>query len=110
MLPGEFRALEIEPDLTAWPVAHTKLALVEGGPGTRAPGLGRGARSSQVVYVAAMPQALLPTGLAGAGVRAAIVVIPKELATQPRSRVSFEVAGCVGFVVTAGRRVREDAA
>jgi uncharacterized protein (DUF58 family) len=110
LLPGEFRALEIEPDLTAWPVAHTKLAMVEGGPGTRAPGLARGARSAQVVYVAATPQAVLPPGLAGTGIRAAIVVVPKGLATQPRSRVSFEVAGCVGFVVTAGRRVREDAA
>jgi uncharacterized protein (DUF58 family) len=107
LLPGEFRPLEIEPDLTAWPAAHTKLALVEGGPGTRAPGLARGARSSQVVYVAATPQAVLPAGLAGAGVRAAIVVVPKALVTHPRSRVSFEVAGCVGVVLTAGRRMRE---
>ena len=110
LLPGEFRPFEVEPDLTAWPAAHAKLALVEGGPGTRAPGLARGARSSQVVYVAATAQAVLPAGLAGAGVRAAIVVIPKALATQPRQRVSFEVAGCVGFVVTAGRRAREHAA
>ncbi len=110
LLPGEFRPFEIEPDLTAWPTAHAKLALVEGGPGTRAPGLNRGARSSQVLYVAATAQAVLPTGLAGAGVRAAIVVVPKALATQPRSRVSFEVAGCVGFVVAAGRRPSEHAA
>ena len=110
LLPGEFRPFEVEPDLTAWPAAHAKLALVEGGPGTRAPGLARGARSSQVVYVAATAQAVLPAGLAGAGVRAAIVVIPKALATGPRQRVSFEVAGCVGFVVTAGRRARDYAA
>lgn len=110
LLPGEFRPLEVEPDMTAWPAAHTKLALVEGGPGTRAPGLARGARSSQVLYVAAMPQAVLPAGLAGGGVRAAIVVVPKALVAQPRHRVTFEVAGCVGFVLTAGRRVREDAA
>jgi uncharacterized protein (DUF58 family) len=110
LLPGEFRPLEVDPDLIAWPVAHTKLALVEGGPGTRAPGLARGARSSQVLYVAAASHAVLPTGLTGAGVRAAIVVVPKALVTQPRSRVSFEVAGCVGVVVTAGRRMREHAA
>ena len=41
LLPGEFRPLEIEQDLIAWPVAHARLALVEGGPGTRAPGLAR---------------------------------------------------------------------
>ena len=110
LLPGEFRPLEVEPDLIAWPVAHAKLALVEGGPGTRAPGLARGARSSQVLYVAARPQTVLPAGLAGAGVRAAILVVPKPLATQPRHLASFEVSGCVGFVVGAGRRARERAA
>ncbi len=110
LLPGEFRPLEIEPDLIAWPIAHARLALVEGGPETRAPGLAPGARSAQVVYVAARAQARLPAGLAGAGVRAAILVVPKAVATQPRNDASFEVAGCLGFVVGAGRRVRERAA
>ncbi len=107
LLPGEFRPLEIEPDLGAWPVAHARLAMIEGGPETRAPGLARGARSAQVLYVAATPHARLPAGLAGAGVRAAILVVPKALATQPHHEASFEVAGCLGFVVGAGRRVRE---
>jgi uncharacterized protein (DUF58 family) len=107
LLPGEFRPLEVEPDLIAWPIAHARLALVEGGPGTRAPGLAPGARSAQVLYVAAAPHPRLPAGLAGAGVRAAILVVPKAVATQPRHEASFEVAGCLGFVVGAGRRVRE---
>ena len=110
LLPGEFRPLEIEQDLIAWPIAHARLALVEGGPETRAPGLAPGARSAQVLYVAATPQARLPAGLAGAGVRAAILVVPKAVATQPGNEASFEVAGCLGFVVGAGRRVRERAA
>ena len=110
LLPGEYRPLEIEKDLIAWPVAHARLALIEGGPGTRAPGLAPGARSAQVVYVAATPHARLPAGLAGAGVRAAILVVPKAVANHPRQQASFEVAGCVGFVVGAGRRVRERAA
>jgi hypothetical protein len=110
LLPGEFRPLEVEPDLAAWPVAHARLALVEGGPTTRAPGLARGARSAQVLYVAASPLTRLPAGLAGAGVRAAVLVIPKPLATQPLHDASFEVAGCLGFVVGAGRRPRERAA
>ena len=107
LLPGEYRPLEVETDLIAWPVAHARLALVEGGPQARAPGLAPGARSAQVLYVAAAAHARLPAGLAGAGVRAAILVVPKALANQPRQQASFEVAGCVGFVVGAGRRVRE---
>ena len=110
LLPGEHRPLEIEPDLAAWPVAHARLALVEGGSGTRAPSLAQGARSAQVVYVAASPQPRLPVGLVGAGVRAAVVVVPKPLASAPAHDATFEVAGCIGFVVGAGRRPRERAA
>jgi len=110
LLPGEYRPLEVETDLIAWSVAHARLALVEGGPQARAPGLAPGARSAQVLYVAATAHARLPVGLASAGVRAAILVVPKALANHPRQQASFEVAGCVGFVVGAGRRVRERAA
>jgi uncharacterized protein (DUF58 family) len=110
LLSGEHRPLEIEPDLAAWPVAHARLAMVEGGPETRAPGLARAARAAQVLYVAATPLARLPAGLAGAGVRAAVLVVPKPLAAKPLHEASFEVAGCVGFVVGAGRRPRERAA
>ena len=110
LLPGEHRPIEVEPDLAAWPVAHARLALVEGGPETRAPGLAQGARHAQVVYVAATSMARLPAGLVGAGVRAAVLVMPRALCTQPLHEATFEVAGCVGFVVGAGRRPRERAA
>jgi uncharacterized protein (DUF58 family) len=109
LLPGEHRPLEVEPDLTAWPVAHARLAMVEGGPDTRAPGLAPGARSAQVLYVAATPMARLPAGLLGAGVRAAVLVIPTPLVSQPPQDATFEVAGCLGFVVGVGRRPRERA-
>ena len=110
LLPGEHRPLEVEPDLTAWPIAHTKLALIDGGEGgadSRAPGLAPGARSAQVVYVAATSLARLPPALLGAGVRAAVLVVPTPLVTQPMHDATFEVAGCVGFVVGIGRRRRE---
>ena len=110
LLPGEHRPLEVEPDLAAWPIAHARLALVEGGPDTRAPSLAQGARAAQVLYVGATPQARLPVGLTAAGVRAAVLVIPKPLVSQPAHEASFEVAGCLGFVVGAGRRPRERAA
>jgi uncharacterized protein (DUF58 family) len=109
LLPGEHRPIEVEPDLAAWPVAHARLAMIEGGRDTRAPGLAPGARSSQVLYVAATPMARLPPGLVGAGVRAAILVIPQGLVEQAPQEASFEVAGCLGFVVGAGRRPRERA-
>ena len=110
LLPGEHRPLEVEPDLTAWPIAHTKLALIDGGEGgadSRAPGLAPGARSAQVVYVAATSLARLPPALLGAGVRAAVLVVPTPLVTQPMHDATFEVAGCIGFVVGIGRRRRE---
>ena len=110
LLPGEHRPLEVEPDLGAWPVAHARLALVEGGPEARAPSLAQGARHAQVVYVAATPMARLPAGLVGAGVRAAVLVMPRPVVSQPLHEATFEVAGCVGFVVGAGRRPRERAA
>ena len=106
LLPGEHRPLEVEPDLTAWPMAHARLALVEGGPDVRAPGLAPGARSSQVLYVAATPMARMPAGLVGAGVLAAVLVVPKALASQTTQDATFEVSGCLGFVVGAGRRTR----
>jgi uncharacterized protein (DUF58 family) len=107
LLPGEHRPLEVDADLVAWPVAHARLAMVEGGPETRAPGLAPGARSSQVLYVAATPMARLPVGLVGAGVRAAVLVIPKPLVGQMPQEAALEVAGCLGFVVGTGRRSRE---
>jgi uncharacterized protein (DUF58 family) len=110
LVPGEHRPLEVEPDLVAWPMAHARLALVEGGGAqTRAPSLAQGARSAQVLYVVATPMTRLPAGLAGAGVRAAVLVVPKALASLPAHDAAFEVAGCVGFVVGAGRRTRERA-
>jgi hypothetical protein len=51
----------------------------------------------------------MPVGLVGAGVRAAVLVIPKPLISQQPQDASFEVAGCLGFVVGAGRRPRERA-
>jgi uncharacterized protein (DUF58 family) len=103
LLPGDRRPLEVEVDLAAWPVAHARLALVEGGPEIRAPALAPGLRSVQVFYVAASPLTRLPPGLAGAGVRAAMLVIPKALSGQPPYDASFEVAGCVGYLVGVGR-------
>ncbi len=111
LLPGEYRPLEVETDLIAWPVAHAQAGARRGRtPGRGLPGSLRAPDPHRSLYVAATAHARLPAGLASAGVRAAILVVPKALANQPRQQASFEVAGCVGFVVGAGRRVRERAA
>jgi hypothetical protein len=36
-------------------------------------------------------------------------VVPKSLASPPAHDATFEVSGCIGFVVGAGRRPRERA-
>lgn len=105
LLADERRALAIGPDLTAWPAAHARLALVEGGPRARAPAF-QAVRSALglVLYVAARPVDRLDSLLGSEGWpgSAAVLVVPAALA--PRGRVSFSVAGCVGIRARLGRR------
>lgn len=105
LLPGERRAVAIGPGLAAWPAAHVRLALVEGGPGAPAPSL-RGARAGRVFYVAARALAQLPPALRGSA-GASVLVVPRAVAAEagmPGSP-SFEVSGCCGFALrSAGAR------
>jgi uncharacterized protein (DUF58 family) len=105
LLPDERRAIAIERDLTAWPAAHARLALVEGEPRARAPAF-QAVRSALglVLYVTARRVERLDALLGAEGWPgiAAVVVAPAALA--PRGRVSFSVAGCVGVSVRLGRR------
>ena len=106
LLPDERRAIAIERDLTAWPSAHARLALIEGGPSTRAPAF-QAVRSALglVLFVTAQRIDRLDAVLGAEGWpgTAAVVVAPASLA--PRGRVSFSVAGCVGVPVRLGRRL-----
>jgi uncharacterized protein (DUF58 family) len=102
LLPGDRRAITVEPDLVGWPPAHTRLALVEGGPGTRPPRLDAGARLGAVFYVTAQPLDRLPPVLSGSG-PAAVLVLPTGVLGAPASTPSFNVAGCSGFVIGARR-------
>jgi uncharacterized protein (DUF58 family) len=101
LLPGERRAIAVEPDLASWPGTHARLAVVEGGPGTRPPILAGGARLGPVLYVAAQPLERLPTALAAVGRGGCVIVLPRELTNRMQARPSFEVAGCYGFAVRA---------
>jgi uncharacterized protein (DUF58 family) len=112
LLPGDRRASAIEPDLTGWPAAHARLALVQGGPEARAPVLRSNARTGPVFYVTA--QAPDPTdfgaALATLTRSGATAVLPRELCGEIRQRPSFAVSGCVGFALTARTRLAAAAA
>jgi uncharacterized protein (DUF58 family) len=95
LLPGDRRAVTIEPDLLAWPQAHVRLALMED---TAAPPLSAAQnRRGLVVYVAARIVDRPPRGL-GRTPGGCVIVVPGGIAGR---KPVFEVAGCQGFV--AGR-------
>jgi uncharacterized protein (DUF58 family) len=102
LLPGERRAVTIDPDLASWPGVHARLAMVEGGPGARPPILGPGARMGSLFYVAPQAAERLPAALTTAGSGASVIVLPAA-AVQPRLAgiPSFEVSGCRGYVLGA---------
>src|SRR5829696_2286850 len=95
VLPGDRRAVTIDPDLLAWPQAHVRLALIEdvAGPALSAAQNRRGL----VVYVAARVIDRPPRGL-GRTPGGCLLVVPGAIANR---RAVLEVAGCQGFV--AGR-------
>jgi uncharacterized protein (DUF58 family) len=108
LLPGARRALRVEQDLLTWPLAHTRLALIESGSSARAPALGTVSSARGLVFYVA-PRGLERLNLAfgefggepgtSAG---AVLVVPAQLARSQRA--SLEVAGCVGVPVRLGRR------
>lgn len=107
LLPGSRRALAVESDLASWPVAHARLALVEGGPDVRAPSpAALRASLGPLFYVAAQPLERLPSavGRETRNASSAVVVLPLALAPGSDGRASFTVSGCRGLVVgTRGR-------
>ena len=94
LLPGDRRAVTIDPDLLAWPQAHVRLALIDAatGPALTAAQNRRGL----VVLVASRVIDRPPRGL-GRTPGGCILVIPGAL---PNRRAVFEVAGCQGFLAT----------
>jgi uncharacterized protein (DUF58 family) len=104
LLPGARRALAVEPNLASWPVAHARLALVEGGPEARAPSptVLRAAPGS-LFYVTAQPlAATAERELRNAS--SVVLVVPAATAAETAGTPSFSVSGCHGFVLGARRR------
>jgi uncharacterized protein (DUF58 family) len=113
LLPGEQRATAIDRELGAWSAAYARLAVVQGGPGTRAPALGPTAgRLGPLIYVAASPLDRLTAALSGPGRGLTVLVIPNQGLTGGRPRgvrghmvATLEVSGCRGFLLGARREL-----
>lgn len=98
LLPGDRRAVILEPTLGGWPHAHARLALVEG---TMRASLGALAgRRGPVLYVAARRIHRPPRALANAPGGGRILVVPGQLAGR---RAAFSVAGCHGYELSGSR-------
>ena len=112
LLPGEQRPTMIDRELIAWPAAYARLAVVEGGAGSRAPVLGpMSLRGGAMVYVAAAPLDRLGGVLGAPGGGPTVLVVPEAdlVGGHPRGvrnavRPMLSVSGCQGFLLGAGRR------
>jgi uncharacterized protein (DUF58 family) len=93
LLPGDRRALPVEPDLLGWPPLHVRLALLEDhtGPGLVAAQNRRGL----VVFVSARVVDRAP-GALGRTPGGCLLVVPGEPAGGRRP--VLEVAGCRGYL------------
>jgi uncharacterized protein (DUF58 family) len=98
LLPGDRRPVQIGSDLCAWPAAHARLALVEGGPDAPPPWPPSGARSGAIFYVTAQPRRLPARVLRGAS-GGLILVLPGSVAPSQRAIPRFDVSGCRGYLV-----------
>jgi uncharacterized protein (DUF58 family) len=110
LLPGEQRPTAINPELSRWPVAYRRLALVTPRGGGDRPALGgiRG-RSGPVIYVTPTPSERLAAALQSTGSGTAVLVVPdaelvhgRPRGVRGRMRPTLEVCGCRGFALGVG--------
>lgn len=95
LLPGVRQAIEVSSDLVAWPAVHTRLALVQAD--TRAPAL-RSTTTGVTILVAARLDEQAPAA-ARAFPGDVVLVVPADAGERLGRRASFEVSGCVGYVL-----------
>jgi uncharacterized protein (DUF58 family) len=95
LIGGERRALAVERDLRAWPSAHARLALVQGGTSAQAPVCSEALAGGWLLYVAATSMRRPPAPLAATGSSWALV-LPAQLFDALGMAAAFEVAGCRG--------------
>ena len=99
VLSGQQRAIEIEPDMRAWPGLHARLAILTAS--SAPPMLARVLRSGTVFWVTAHERPAIPAPLRGAGGAGRFLVFPVDF--EPPG-AAFTVAGCAGWRVGARSR------
>jgi uncharacterized protein (DUF58 family) len=114
LLPGQSRPLVVDPELSAWPGVHARLAVAgtEADPHrSRAPALDRVAGRVPLVYVTAAPHERLALMLGAGGRGAVVLVVPESEILEGRPRgvngstaPVLSVSGCRGFSLSSGRR------
>jgi uncharacterized protein (DUF58 family) len=113
LLPGEQRPTPINRELSDWPAAYARLALVQGGRRARPPALGATTgRSGAMIYVAASPVPRLAPVLTPPGAGPTVLVVPDAVVVEDRPRgvrgplrSALSVSGCRGFQLGSGRAV-----
>jgi uncharacterized protein (DUF58 family) len=109
LLPGDRRPIRIGPELAAWPGAHARLALVEGGRDVPAPALGSRPHAGRIYYVLAEPAD--DNGRVPLDWRLrAVLVMPLEFARGVGYLALFDVSGCRAFALDAHKVPRARAA
>lgn len=113
LLSGEQRVTPVDRELTAWPAAYARLAIVQGGFNARAPLLGpSGGRLGPMIYVCTRPPERIAALLGDSGQGPVVLVVPHERISDGRPRgvrgpmhATFDVCGCRGFLLGARRHV-----
>jgi uncharacterized protein (DUF58 family) len=104
LLPGDTRPIAVEPDLRGWPALHIRLALVA--ESSAAIGsLATVAGSAPIFYVALQTRHM-PPALSAARGSVRVLVAPTQVCPAEGPAPSLTVAGCNGYVLGAGRRIR----
>jgi uncharacterized protein (DUF58 family) len=114
LIGGDQRASSIDGDLSAWPPAYARLAIVEGGPRAAAPVQQTWAgRRGALIYVAAAPDQRTVSMLNGPGGGQTLLVVPEPALERGLPRgirgpmlATLSVSGCRGFLLRAGRSIR----
>jgi uncharacterized protein (DUF58 family) len=102
LLPGDRRPVHIGTGLGAWPAAHERLAVLEGGADAVPPSLSSSAPNRTIFYASAQRDRL-PTSVTHGG-RVAVLVLPIALTPAGGPNASFEVCGCRGYLLADSRR------
>lgn len=105
LLPGERVPVVLAADLAGWPALHTRLALIEPEQNPlRGPALREESARGPLIYVAAQHEGGMPR--LGARATELVLVVPLGTRPRPQAPVSFEVAGCAGYLLRAARSRR----